>query len=461
MGFFQICAGVVLLQLSKSAKDVPDTKLFAGDLDQVRTVAEQAQPESEPQADAIRGTAAIIRRLSQTRAKREELEAIRVYEDKMKDQMEPIAENEQVEWDGLRRRKTILGAGDLHRRKTLHPPLGLTHFPDEDPDDDVEAERPHTASTGGFQGALMNSFKRKRPQTTINPGQINQTPAQSTHSMSTETFPAYKADEDMDIMEMTNVQGRQNLDGSGDSSRPPTTPTHGRPIAWAPGVDESPNSPGGRARVGLPSHPARRQFSFSNVFKGNRSASSSSSTVPPPVPRKALGSRHGSKEHGIPGSVVHNATEEERLGLVKRDPGHILPSHTDSSEEDEESIEDGSDDEMMYSRSGGRRGGERKFKSVTKSPPIREKEVIPERKTAPTPAPMPPQQQQQQPMIPTPGTGVGTGMYGVRMVQSTQPYQPVGRDVISPPAAARGRRKSDESEEEKGGHGSGATGAFL
>jgi hypothetical protein len=33
MGFFVICAGVVLLQLSKSAKDVLDTAVFAGDLD--------------------------------------------------------------------------------------------------------------------------------------------------------------------------------------------------------------------------------------------------------------------------------------------------------------------------------------------------------------------------------------------------------------------------------------------
>lgn len=55
LGFLQICAGVVLLQLSKSSKDVPDAAVFNGDLDQVRTVAEQEEPESEPKADAIRG----------------------------------------------------------------------------------------------------------------------------------------------------------------------------------------------------------------------------------------------------------------------------------------------------------------------------------------------------------------------------------------------------------------------
>ena len=53
MGFLQICAGVVLLQLSKSAKNVPDAEVFRGDLDQVRTVAEQEEPEYEPKAGMI------------------------------------------------------------------------------------------------------------------------------------------------------------------------------------------------------------------------------------------------------------------------------------------------------------------------------------------------------------------------------------------------------------------------
>ncbi|KAJ3474968.1 hypothetical protein NLG97_g9627 [Lecanicillium saksenae] len=74
MGFLVICSGVVLLQLSKSAKDVPDTAVFRGDLDQIQTIAEQEQPESEPKADAIRGTAAIVRRISQARSRMEERE---------------------------------------------------------------------------------------------------------------------------------------------------------------------------------------------------------------------------------------------------------------------------------------------------------------------------------------------------------------------------------------------------
>ncbi len=67
MGFLEICGGVVLLQLSKSAKDVPDAAVFKGDLDQVREVATQEDPEYEPKADSIRGAASIIRRISTTR----------------------------------------------------------------------------------------------------------------------------------------------------------------------------------------------------------------------------------------------------------------------------------------------------------------------------------------------------------------------------------------------------------
>jgi len=164
MGFFVICCGVVLLQLSKSAKDVPDTAVFSGDLNQVRTIAEQEQPESEPKADAIRGTAAIIRRLSTMRPKMEMEEAKRLHEEKQQD-LAPIGEDEQYQWDGLRRRRTTFGTqfsgrsrGDSAspfpafdpgappppartpttfvrsptvRSPQQHPPLGMSRFPSE------------------------------------------------------------------------------------------------------------------------------------------------------------------------------------------------------------------------------------------------------------------------------------------------------------------------------------------
>jgi hypothetical protein len=130
MGFLFICSGVVLLQLAKSSKDVPDAAVFKGDLDQVRTVAEQEEPESEPRADTIRGGAGIIRALSRVRTQRQADEVRRMHEE----HMEPIGEGETVEWDGLRRRKTISTAHttSVRRTKTIHPPLGMSHFPDDD-----------------------------------------------------------------------------------------------------------------------------------------------------------------------------------------------------------------------------------------------------------------------------------------------------------------------------------------
>src|SRR5271154_3269401 len=145
MGFLQICAGVVLLQLSKSAKDVPDAAVFKGDLDQVREVAEQEQPETEPKADAIRAGASIVRRFSLTRQRMEQEEARRLRQDTLRDHLESLAENEIVEWDGLRRRKTVIlnpEFGPPVRRKTIHPPLGMSRFPD--PTEEEQREREHS-----------------------------------------------------------------------------------------------------------------------------------------------------------------------------------------------------------------------------------------------------------------------------------------------------------------------------
>ncbi|KAL5091250.1 magnesium transporter NIPA domain-containing protein [Trichoderma afarasin] len=146
LGFLTICSGVVLLQLSKSAKDVPDTAVFNGDLDQIHTIAEQAQPETEPKADAIRGAAAIIRRISNARLRMEAEELKRLHEEKAAEAMAPISEDGQpmYEWDGLRRRRTI--ASSMRTRSTRlstpipvspapptpHPPLGMSHFPTEE-----------------------------------------------------------------------------------------------------------------------------------------------------------------------------------------------------------------------------------------------------------------------------------------------------------------------------------------
>ncbi|KAI5776177.1 magnesium transporter NIPA-domain-containing protein [Geopyxis carbonaria] len=164
MGFLQICSGVVLLQLSKSAKDVPDTEIFRGDLDQVRTVAEMSEPESEPKADAIRGTAAIIRRISVARRTAEAEEAKKIHEDRMRDLHTPASIGESIEWDGVRRRVTFSGAhGSLHparRRNTLsgqHPPLGMARIPDLD--EDVE---PVSENGGRRRSMSVDEAMRQR-----------------------------------------------------------------------------------------------------------------------------------------------------------------------------------------------------------------------------------------------------------------------------------------------------------
>ncbi len=358
LGFLQICAGVVLLQLSKSAKDVPDAAVFKGDLDQVRTVAEQEEPESEPKADAIRGAAAIVRRLSSPRQKMEAAEAKRVHEERIKDQMEPIRENEQVEWDGLRRRKTVLNtpAQGLQRQKTIHPPLGMTHFPTED---DLES-RPSTTDvygSGGFNGGFMNSVK-KRAQSTLYPGQRKNLGAGTPDSRSpmhpvalTEIIvPSHKGDETPGTaypphtdgaMETSHVYGlppglERQGDGSAETSQP--AGQDGRSIAWA--GESGRNRAHSRSSLvpHPPPHTAKRQFSFQNVFNRQKHDNPpESSHTPRPTSCKGLHSRRESKEHAIPG--VKTATEEERLGLVQGDSTAMLQLPDYPSDEEDWQLE--------------------------------------------------------------------------------------------------------------------------
>ena len=325
MGFFQICAGVVLLQLSKSAKDVPDAKVFTGDLDQVRTVAEQEEPESEPKADAIRGTAAIIRRISMSRQNREAEEARRVQEDKLKDQMEPIAENEEVQWDGLRRRKTIMAEpAGVNRRKSQHPPLGLTRFPDEEDDEIRPQSRSDTMST--------RSSTRRRPQSTLVPGQIKNLGARTPDPEVTgfpKPFTGVSISSAEGPISPAPPQYPYQSDGSMEMSH--VSPT-GKPITWASDVQDKPRSP----RPGLapppPLHSAKRQFSFQNVFSRHKNDGSAGE---PTTPLRSASGRTGpasSKGHQFPG--IKTATEEERLGLVRGDSSNpALPEYASDEEE--------------------------------------------------------------------------------------------------------------------------------
>ncbi|KAI4123508.1 MAG: hypothetical protein LQ338_005232 [Usnochroma carphineum] len=325
LGFLQICAGVVLLQLSKSSKDVPDAAVFNGDLDQVRTVAEQEEPESEPKADAIRGTAAIIRRMSMSRQKMEAEEARRIREDRLRDQMEPISENERVEWDGLRRRKTVLDgpAHNLQRRKTLHPPLGMAYFPDDDDESQDSRRDRDDEEQQKFDGGFMNSLRR-RAQNSLLPGQNKNLGARTPDTQSpmypvplTEiTAPPYKG--------AAHSPYPPQADGSTDTSHvfglPPGLGSPRQDAALRFAAPSHHQSQGTLAPT-PPPHSAKRQFSFQNVFHRRKSdARPDSSESTRPISRSGLGSRPGTR-----GLMGKTATEEERLGLVKGDSTHSLP----------------------------------------------------------------------------------------------------------------------------------------
>ena len=308
MGFLQICAGVVLLQLSKSAKDVPDTAVLNSDLDQIRTVGEQEQPESEPKADAIRGTSALLRRISQSRQKWEAEEARRVYEDKLRDQMEPISENEQVEWDGLRRRKTVLGPqGGITRRGTLHPPLGLTKFPDlEDEAAPLSPPPPETKTDTSSTGNRRRTSSSRISFQPIIHGKS--TSIMPTHDGSADVVESPGGGESLEMKHVFGLPPALQSHNSETSSRASPGQYPGKPIMWASNV-EQPHQPKKHVSLAPPSprSPARRQFSFQNMFHRGR--------------EEQVSSRNNVDPH------LKVTTEEERMGLTKGD------SNTSSSNE--------------------------------------------------------------------------------------------------------------------------------
>jgi hypothetical protein len=366
MGFLQICAGVVLLQLSKSAKDVPDAAVFKGDLDQVREVAEQEQPETEPKADAIRGTAAIIRRFSVSRQKMEQEEARRLREDKLKDQLEPLRENEVVEWDGLRRRKTIIGNAEFGgpvRRKTIHPPLGMSHFPDQT--ENADAPRQARESHGFFEGlrdraqSVLGSQQRHAPsdfgdpRSPIHPMPLTEINVQSGKA-DTPIVPygpgsLEEAQEHIYGFPPGLREGRNAMGAHTPRSKPlPKSPRDQSPAIRGHNKDSLAPQP--------PEQSTRRQFSFTNVFHRNsrtpdRPTSSEpnliSSAAYRPATRAGLASRSTSSTSHEQKKAMKSATEEERLGLVKGDSHAALlqeehspprPSHSHSSSSASESF---------------------------------------------------------------------------------------------------------------------------
>ncbi|KAK1832083.1 magnesium transporter NIPA-domain-containing protein [Podospora conica] len=358
-GFLTICAGVVLLQLSKSAKDVPDAAVFAGDLDQIRSIAEQEQPETEPKADAIRGAAAIVRRLSSARMRMEYEELRRLNEEKRMEALEPLSEDgtQQYEWDGLRRRKTIMGSQRARAMTSpspfpppmstanLHPPLGWSHFPTEE--ELREADRPSSPALSSIVGTIRN--RARSILTPINPQFADQDPS--------------KTQSPVHPVQLTEVVVPSQSGQDSTSYQPPGPPFATRASRSGSGVSNTSSARrvqfmGERGRDvevgdnGLlrgptpPPHSARRQFSFQNIFRRQQGQT--------PVPTQDHGGdgaldrqRPLVSSRGYSSPQTKDATEEERLGLVKGDSrggsGNksmpVLPRY-DSYDDNTESFEE-------------------------------------------------------------------------------------------------------------------------
>lgn len=312
MGFLQICSGVVLLQLSKSAKDVPDTAVLKGDLDQVRTVAEQEEPEYEPRADTIRGSAAILRSLSTARHQRELEEAKQIQEERL----QPLGEHEIAEWDGLRRRRTIVGTGQpvagIQRQKTIHPPLGMSRFPDPD-DDNEDNESMHP----GFFSRLRSISKPKTPQSNSMPLE-----GLSAQRRGSSRIPSDGGSDSHSGTTREHIYGlpeglRRDPQYDEDTAYKP----HESAIHWSQEVLSGPNAAREVAASSPslvpprpPPHTAKRQFSFQNVFHRHKSSDASERAERPLTSRSHLS--FSSKKAG---KGTDGATEEERLGLVTGD----------------------------------------------------------------------------------------------------------------------------------------------
>lgn len=307
---------------------MPDAAVFKGDLDQIREVGQQEASEIEPKADAIRGTAAIIRRISVSRQKMEEEEAKRFFKEKQEDQLSQPGDNEIIEWDGLRRRKTVIGdhptmtPRSARSVRTPHPPLGMTRFPS---DEDVPARTPSRSHSilsdvRSRASTILQSPLHWRqvhdddePQTSVHPVALTEIALHNNSKHAVDT--AYHGGNDGHLEPPFQPQtGRERSN----------TP---RSIVWA---DERPDSSPTRSSRLAPEPPhqyARRQFSFTTLF-GRKKSSENVSHAPVSPGRGILRTT-------TPRRAVKAATEEERLGLVKGDRQSANMGHDVDDDADE------------------------------------------------------------------------------------------------------------------------------
>ncbi|RMJ22146.1 DUF803 domain membrane protein [Aspergillus sp. HF37] len=339
MGFLQICSGVVLLQLSRSAKDVPDAAVFKGDLDQVREVATQEEPETEPRADSIRGAASIVRRMSTPRRNMEQEEARRFFREKREDSLYTPPENEVIEWDGLRRRRTVVGEGPTMSRprtpgtpgsmKSAFPPLGMSHFPEDDEHVDEKSSMKQSGhdileGSRSHATALLHPSRWRQPKPGLHDNQTNAEGARPPGS---------------------DVGASQTRERSGT----------GHSITWAdevnPGASHSANSVASE-----PVPHAGRQFSFNRMINRIRGGGEPPNTQPRP-PRGIL-------RRTLDQKPTRPSTEEERLGLVHGDPQTLDDMYMNEKLERSSSSSSSSSES---SESGG--GGRRLVEARPRGPP--------------------------------------------------------------------------------------------
>jgi len=375
-GFLTICSGVLLLQLSKSAKDVPDTAVFAGDLDQLQTIVEQEQPETEPKADALRGTAAILRRISNARAKMEYKEFDRLREEKEMERLATLSEDgqhHQFEWDGLRRRRTTVSSTRSRPftapspAPTPHPPLGRTRPLTEE---EIEEERNRQMSPNILSSFAGTIRERARSVLVPRPG----LPQHESHDGAQSPMPP------LPLTQITvpgqKYDGEASPYGYGASARIQKT-EYGGAASVTSSTDrhihftDTPKPGGSTASLAPPTPPphgeqprsARRQFSFQNVFRRHQTDRAQDQALPPLHDHPL---RQGMRARGYSdrGYRSTNTTEEETLGLVQGDSRSMpaLPRYDDDSDESYNDDDDPSSDAKQTARYG---------RGITNSPPNR------------------------------------------------------------------------------------------
>jgi magnesium transporter len=378
-GFLTICAGVVLLQLSKSAKDVPDAAVFSGDLDQIHTIAEQEQPESEPKADAIRGAAAIVRRISVTRQKMEVEELKRLHEEKQREQLEPVSEDgaQQYEWDGIRRRRTMTFSSTRSRpvtspspmpERTPHPPLGMSRFPTEE--ELAAMDKPILSSIAGtIRNRARSIVTPNRPDFSQDP-KVQQSPMHPV-PLTEIVVPTQKADDEAGAYYGGSREHVYNPVGGLHQN----TAYHG---AGGGMYDQRATSSGsgvsGNTSLKAPTpppHSARRQFSFQNVFKRHQQQDATDERLERAQRHREeiQSSRHGLGSRGYSNPQMKGSTEEERLGLVKGDSQSMpaLPQFDDGDDDDDD--EPYVDEDKRKPMPSGSPPQSRYGRGITSSPP--------------------------------------------------------------------------------------------